>query len=122
MHGKGEMRGLVEMEDTYTQILDKFAKSQYNPKTEKKDFKSYAEMKKVYTDYNITWGLYFKDLEKAISLAIREIRASDIAVLEEMEKQADFFYEDSTDLAQKSYERGRFDTLHNAIAKLKEIK
>ena len=35
---------------------------------------------------------------------------------------ADFFYKDGKELADKSYERGRFDSLHNAIAKLKEMK
>ena len=110
------------MEDTYTKILDKFAKLQYNPKTKKKDFKDYAEMKKVYSDHDVAWDIYFKDLDKAMSLAIHETRVSDMAVLEEMEKQANFFYEDSKDLAQKGYERGRYDSLHNAIAKLKEVK
>ncbi len=87
---------------TYTKILDKFAKLQYNPKTDKKDFENYTEMKKVYTDHDVRWGLYFKDLEKAMSLAICETIASDIIILEEMEKQT--------------------DSLHDAISNLKEIK
>lgn len=42
------------------------------------------------------------------------------AILEEMEKRADFFYKDATDLANKNYERGFFDGIHNARSKIKE--
>ena len=42
-------------------------------------------------------------------------------MLEEMEKRANFFYKDATDLANKNYERGFFDGIHNARAKIKEI-
>ena len=50
-----------------------------------------------------------------------EITAKQIdAILEEMEKRANFFFNDATDLANKKYERGFFDGIHNARAKLKE--
>ena len=42
-------------------------------------------------------------------------------ILEKMETRADFFYKDATDLANKKYERGFFDGIHNARAKIKEI-
>ena len=42
------------------------------------------------------------------------------ALLDEMETRADFFYKDATDLANKNYERGFFDGIHNARAKIKE--
>ena len=42
------------------------------------------------------------------------------AILEEMEKKANFFYNDTYDLANKTYERGFYDGIHNARAKIKE--
>ena len=42
-------------------------------------------------------------------------------ILAEMEKRADFSYKNATDLANKNYERGFFDGIHNARAKIKEV-
>lgn len=58
---------------------------------------------------------------------LNEARASqleeDIEILKEMEKRANFtFVKGTMDLANKKYERGFFDGIHNAISKLKEAK
>jgi hypothetical protein len=42
------------------------------------------------------------------------------AILEAMEMKADFFFKDAKDLANKNYERGFFDGVHNAKAKIKD--
>ena len=62
-----------------------------------------------------------KDSDRSWASKSLEITAKQIdAILEEMEKRANFFFNDATDLANKEYERGFFDGIHNARAKLKE--
>ena len=67
----------------------------------------------------------FKQVKLHLIYMLNEAQASKAnqidAILEEMEKRADFFYKDATDLANKTYERGYFDGIHNARAKIKEI-
>ena len=62
-----------------------------------------------------------KDSDRSWASKSLEITAKQLdAILEELEKRADFFYKDATDLANKNYERGFFDGIHNARAKIKE--
>ena len=62
-----------------------------------------------------------KDSDRSWASKSLEITAKQLdAILEEMETRADFFYKDATDLANKNYERGFFDGIHNARAKIKE--
>ena len=62
-----------------------------------------------------------KDSDRVWASKSFEITAKQLdAILEEMEKRADFFYKNATDLANKNYERGFFDGIHNARAKIKE--
>ena len=62
-----------------------------------------------------------KDSDRSWASKSLEITAKQLdAILEEMEKRANFFYKDATDLANKTYERGFYDGIHNARAKIKE--
>lgn len=58
-------------------------------------------------------------MTKKVSFA--EIKNRIDIMLGEMEKRADFFYKDSTELANKNYERGFFDGIHDARAKIREM-
>ena len=62
--------------------------------------------------------------ETAMHNMIKEAQADIVkqvdAILDEMEKRANFFYDDACDLANKTYERGFYDGIHNARAKIKE--
>ena len=62
-----------------------------------------------------------KDSDRSWASKSLEITAKQLdAILEEMEKKANFFYNDTYDLANKTYERGFYDGIHNARAKIKE--
>ena len=65
-----------------------------------------------------------RDTDKRVQ-SIRDAHADAFrqidTLLEEMEKRANFFFTDAADLANKGYERGFFDGIHNARAKIKGI-
>ena len=64
------------------------------------------------------------DLGIDVHEALKEARADTAkqidTILEKLEKSADFFYKNATDLANKNYERGLFDGIHTARYKIKE--
>ncbi len=66
-----------------------------------------------------------KDLDEVINKARVEGKTDLLnqidLLLEDLEKRVDFFYEDSKDLANKTYERGYFDGIHNIREKLKPL-
>ena len=62
-----------------------------------------------------------KDSDRSWASKSLEITAKQIdTILEELESRANFYYTTSTDLANKAYERGYFDGIHNARAKIRE--
>jgi hypothetical protein len=63
-----------------------------------------------------------KDIKTTIEVTFKEMKERIDVMMEEMEKRADFGYIKGTmDLANKKYERGFFDGIHNARAKIREM-
>ncbi len=68
-------------------ILDYFAQKQYNPESGKQDFQTWSQLEKSYREHGNSiegWSVYCKDIEKVVSLAIHETRATDIRILEKL--------------------------------------
>ena len=68
---------------TDEEILDEWAKTQYNPSTDKNDFKTWKELKEAYTVNTERdslardgWNVYLDDMEKLVNLASTLARRS----------------------------------------------
>ena len=62
-------------EKLYQETLDEFARKQWNPESQKNDFKNWKELTDVYSKKNKGWLIYTADIEKAILLAIEKTEA-----------------------------------------------
>ena len=62
-------------EKLYQEALDEFARKQWNPESQKNDFKNWKELTDVYSKKNKGWLIYTADIEKAILLAIEKTEA-----------------------------------------------
>ena len=59
-------------EKLYQETLNEFARRQWNPETQKNDFRGWKELIEVYPKKNRGWLIYQADIEKAVKLAIKK--------------------------------------------------
>ena len=98
---------------------------------DKKEIETQVFMKdieKIFEDDNAEITINVKLFKEIINdnenkeILFSETKNRIVFMLEEMEKRADFLYNDTVDLANKKYERGFFDGIHNTKEKIKEMK
>jgi hypothetical protein len=89
-------------EKLYQEILDQFAKKQWNPKTHRNDLNGWNELKEIYVKGSASWKAWIEDIERVTKFAVNKTRAETAKqIFEELDLNST---QDNANFVKKDYE------------------